>query len=118
MTAPQPSSGGFYAWVMATQSAYNERLAATIREIRSDPFVATLLLAALSFAYGVVHAAGPGHGKAVISSYVLANEQTVRRGIQLSFLASFFQALSAILLFVSSPRRRRLSSSGTLATIT
>ena len=95
----QPSSGGFYAWVMATQGAYNERLATTIREIRSDPIVATLLLAALSFAYGIVHAAGPGHGKAVISSYVLANEQTVRRGIALSFLASLFQALSAILLF-------------------
>jgi nickel/cobalt transporter (NicO) family protein len=42
--------------------------------------------------------AGPGHGKAIISSYVLANRQTMRRGIGLSFLAAFFQACSAILL--------------------
>ncbi len=84
---------------MATQAAYNKRLADTIREIRSEPVVATLLLAALSFAYGIVHAAGPGHGKAVISSYVLANHETARRGIQLAFLSSLFQALSALLLF-------------------
>ena len=90
----------FYAWVMAKQGDYNQRLAQTIREIRTgNPVVATLLLAFLSFAYGILHAAGPGHGKAVISSYVLANEQTVRRGIALSFLASLFQALSALLLF-------------------
>ena len=37
-------------------------------------------LAALSFLYGVVHAVGPGHGKTIISSYVVANEETVRRG--------------------------------------
>jgi ABC-type nickel/cobalt efflux system permease component RcnA len=55
-------------------------------------------LLGLSFVYGVLHAAGPGHGKAVISSYVLASEQTVRRGITLSFLAAMFQALSALIL--------------------
>ena len=56
------------------------------------------MLAALSFAYGVLHAAGPGHGKAVISSYVLADGRTVRRGILLAFLAALIQALSALVL--------------------
>ena len=56
------------------------------------------MLAAISFAYGVLHAAGPGHGKAVISSYVLADGQTVRRGILLSFMAALIQALSALVL--------------------
>ena len=99
VAAVRPVSGGFYAWLMAKQGDFNQRLAQTIRDIRTEPVVATLLLTALSFAYGILHAAGPGHGKAVISSYVLANEETVRRGIALSFLASLFQALSAILLF-------------------
>ena len=64
----------------------------------ADPISAALLLAAISFAYGVLHAAGPGHGKAVISSYVLADGQTVRRGILLSFMAALIQALSALVL--------------------
>jgi nickel/cobalt transporter (NicO) family protein len=87
------------AWLMAKQADINRRLAAAVRDIRTgDPWFATLVLAALSFAYGVLHAAGPGHGKAVIASYVLANEQTVRRGIALSFLAAIFQGISALLI--------------------
>ena len=56
------------------------------------------MLAALSFLYGVVHAVGPGHGKMVISSYVVANEQTVRRGVIISFIAAGLQALTAVAL--------------------
>ena len=59
---------------------------------------ATLVLCVLSFLYGVLHAVGPGHGKFVISSYALANEKTVRRGILLSFMAALIQALSAIVI--------------------
>jgi ABC-type nickel/cobalt efflux system permease component RcnA len=56
------------------------------------------MLAALSFIYGVVHAVGPGHGKTIISSYVVANEETVRRGVIISFIAAGLQALTAIAL--------------------
>ena len=55
-------------------------------------------LMGISFAYGIFHAAGPGHGKAVISSYLLANEETWRRGIVLSFASALLQALTAIVL--------------------
>jgi nickel/cobalt exporter len=96
---PQGIFARTYAWIMTKQSEINRRLAAAVRDIRTgDPWFATLVLAGLSFAYGVLHAAGPGHGKAVISSYVLANEQTVRRGIALSFLAAAFQGLSALIV--------------------
>ena len=57
-----------------------------------------VVLAALSFIYGVVHAVGPGHGKMVISSYVVANEETVRRGVVISFIAAALQALTAVAL--------------------
>ena len=53
---------------------------------------------ALSFLYGVVHAVGPGHGKTIISSYVVANEETVRRGVLISFIAAGLQALTAVVL--------------------
>ena len=96
--AAEPPSG-FFAWIMTKQSEINRQLASAVRDIKTgSPLFATLVLAGLSFAYGVLHAAGPGHGKAVIASYVLANEQTVRRGIALSFLAALFQGLSALII--------------------
>ncbi len=87
-----------WAWVLQTQQRLNRDLVAAVRGMKTDPVGAAFLLAWLSFGYGVLHAAGPGHGKAVISAYVLANERTVKRGIFLSFLAAFFQALSALII--------------------
>ena len=87
------------SWLLEKQAQLNRELATAVRCLKSaDPFSATLTLAFLSFAYGVLHAAGPGHGKAVISSYVLADGRTVRRGILLAFLAALIQALSALVL--------------------
>ena len=56
------------------------------------------MLFGLSFAYGVFHAAGPGHGKAVISSYVVANRETWWRGVVLSFASAMVQAAVAVAL--------------------
>ena len=41
---------------------------------------------------------GPGHGKTIISSYVVANEETVRRGVMISFIAAGMQAFTAVAL--------------------
>jgi ABC-type nickel/cobalt efflux system permease component RcnA len=50
----------------------------------------------LSFGYGVYHAAGPGHGKAVISDWLLATENQLKRGIAIAFMSAIVQALTAI----------------------
>jgi len=55
-----------------------------------------LWLIGLSLVYGILHAAGPGHGKAVISSYLIADEASLKRGVILSFFSSLLQAVSAI----------------------
>ena len=90
---------GFWNWVQATQANLHRQLAGAVRKLKAERGLpAAWLLIGLSFAYGVIHAVGPGHGKAVISSYVLANERTMRRGIVLSFLASAVQAISAIVI--------------------
>ena len=59
---------------------------------------AAFILIGLAFFYGVFHAVGPGHGKIVISSYLVAHESVIRRGILLAFLSSFGQGISAIVL--------------------
>jgi nickel/cobalt exporter len=93
--APEPQVGGFVGWLLAKQSEFYREMSATIRAAKSDgSAVWTLLL--ISFAYGIFHAAGPGHGKAVISSYLVANQETAWRGIVLSFASALMQALVAV----------------------
>ena len=55
-------------------------------------------LVGLGLAYGVFHAAGPGHGKAVLASYMLANERSLKRGAVMALMAALLQALVAIAL--------------------
>lgn len=91
--------GGVVSWVAQTQQKLQRELATAVKRLKQGNAVgAALFLVGLSFVYGIVHAAGPGHGKAIISSYVLANEETVRRGILISFLAAGLQGLTAVLL--------------------
>lgn len=91
--------GGVLSWVAQTQQKMQRMLAAAVKRLKQgNALGAGLFLAGLSFAYGIVHAAGPGHGKAIISSYVIANEETVRRGVLISFLAAGFQGLTAVAL--------------------
>ncbi len=89
----------FWVWVQTTQQKLHNDLRVAVGRIKSEGGLSTgFALILISFIYGVVHAAGPGHGKAVISSYVLANERIVRRGILLAFAAAVVQAISAIIL--------------------
>ncbi|HSL80390.1 MAG TPA: nickel/cobalt transporter [Pseudolabrys sp.] len=87
--------GGFTGWILAKQAEFYRMLSGLIRAAKADGSAAYTLLG-ISFLYGVFHAAGPGHGKAVISSYLVANNETWRRGIVLSFASAILQALSAI----------------------
>jgi ABC-type nickel/cobalt efflux system permease component RcnA len=93
--APDAQLGGIVGWLLAKQSEFYREMSSTIRAAKSDGSAVWTLLA-ISFAYGVFHAAGPGHGKAVISSYLVANEETAKRGIALSFASALMQALVAV----------------------
>jgi nickel/cobalt exporter len=95
--APGPF-GRVFAWVFDKQQSLQRTLAMSVKSLQTDPLGGALTLALLSFVYGVLHAVGPGHGKTIISSYVVANEETVRRGVIISFIAAGLQALSAVLL--------------------
>ncbi|ASY57663.1 nickel/cobalt transporter [Sinorhizobium sp. CCBAU 05631] len=89
--------GGFFAWVNMEQQSFYRLLTGALKGMRENPWQLWSLIG-LSFAYGVFHAAGPGHGKAVISSYMIANETELKRGVLLSFLSSILQGVVAILL--------------------
>ncbi len=93
----EPQVGGIVGWLLAKQSEFYREISSAIRAAKSDGSAVWTLLA-ISFAYGIFHAAGPGHGKAVISSYLVANQETARRGIVLSFASALLQALVAVVI--------------------
>ena len=98
---PRPSAdpqvGGIVGWLLSKQSEFYREMSSTIRAAKSDGSAVWTLLV-ISFAYGIFHAAGPGHGKAVISSYLVANQETARRGIVLSFASALMQSLVAVMI--------------------
>jgi nickel/cobalt exporter len=95
-TAPVPATG-IVGWLFAKQAEFYRQFSGLIRASKADGTAAWSLMG-LSFLYGIFHAAGPGHGKAVISSYLVANEETWRRGVVLSFLSAIMQAIVAVVV--------------------
>ncbi len=87
--------GGFFAWVAMWQAEFYHALTAGLMQVKQSGH-AFLLLAGVSFLYGVFHAVGPGHGKAVITSYLLVSRQTVKRGVTIALAAALMQGLVAI----------------------
>ena len=85
------------AWILQTQRDLHRRLTTVLHELDETPTARTAAaLIIASFLYGIFHAAGPGHGKAVISTYLLTHRQSLGRGIWLSTAASLMQGVTAI----------------------
>jgi nickel/cobalt exporter len=86
-------------WIQARQRAFYSKMSGALTRMkRESAWTAAWTLMLLSFVYGVLHAAGPGHGKAVVSAWLLANERQLRRGVLISFMAAALQAMTAIVL--------------------
>ena len=92
---PPVPMGGIVGWLFAKQGEFYRQFTGLIRATKADGSAAWSLLG-VSFLYGIFHAAGPGHGKAVISSYLVANEETWVRGVVLSFASALLQAAVAV----------------------
>ncbi len=95
---PHPARAtGLVGWLLGQQAFFYQALAGMLRAAKANGSAYWGLIG-VSFIYGIFHAAGPGHGKAVISSYLLANEETWRRGVVLSFASAALQSFSAIII--------------------
>ncbi|MEQ8320400.1 MAG: nickel/cobalt transporter [Rhodospirillales bacterium] len=87
-------------WVFTQQRKFHRELTSRLREMAEGgsnwKFVWPLIAA--SFLYGIFHAAGPGHGKAVVSGYLLSHRQTVHRGIAIAVAGAFLQGVVAVVI--------------------
>ncbi|MDB2325240.1 nickel/cobalt transporter, partial [Alphaproteobacteria bacterium] len=84
--------------VQSLQRDLQQSLSEAMRRVELDGFRASLMLIALSFGYGVFHAVGPGHGKIIITTYLLSHESQLRRGVILAFASSLVQGATAIII--------------------
>jgi len=87
------------AKITMIQKTFRDWMSEYAREIsEAKSFRAAAWFLLLCFGYGVVHAAGPGHGKILISTYFIGNGGTVKQALFFGNLFSFTHVGSALAL--------------------
>lgn len=88
-------------WLRDGRLSLQHRLSDAMAGARGGLDIAGALGAlAIGFGYGVLHAVGPGHGKAVVSTYVLGAERRVVRAVGLAVASALTQGLVAVILIL------------------
>ncbi|WP_138464231.1 nickel/cobalt transporter [Poseidonocella sp. HB161398] len=99
--ATGPQAAALFHWASMQQRAVQEAMAGSLRAIRGGDPLALAGLCALCFAYGFLHAVGPGHGKVILGGTALAGGVPLRRMLAIGTAASLGQSVTAILLMTA-----------------
>ena len=91
--------GGSAGPIVEFQRRLNAEIADSMRAIGQGGSLPSFLLAlAFAFAYGAIHAFGPGHGKLVIVSYFLGREVRVMRGVAMAAQIAVVHVIAAVVI--------------------
>lgn len=97
-------------WAAQQQRVFQNAMASSLRAIQSGDGLALWSLCSLTFAYGIVHAIGPGHGKVLLGGAAISSQSTLRRMTILTLASSLGQSLTAIIIVVGGTTLLSLSS--------
>jgi ABC-type nickel/cobalt efflux system permease component RcnA len=99
---PPAYTSKFFTKLVVLQQRLNQELARLTKELKTSGQKKALIpLILISFIYGIIHAAGPGHGKTISFSYFLSRRAPVKKGIVLGNLISFLHAFSGVVIVLS-----------------
>ena len=117
-TAP-PFKNPFFVKLILWQHQLKQKMSELIREARTTGNIKPLMfLMVLSFTYGAVHAAGPGHGKFVAMSYILSRKASIIGGLLFGTFIAFFHGFSGAVGVLGLRYIIQKSVSETLGTVT
>jgi ABC-type nickel/cobalt efflux system permease component RcnA len=87
------------AKIAVWQQKLNTKLTEQVRRLKTDRSWGALWpLIVMAFFHGIVHAAGPGHGKVVVFSYFMSRRSSIKKGFLLGNLISFCHAVSGVII--------------------
>lgn len=90
--------GEFIYEINSYQKILNTNIASSFRQIDELGIYGSLIIVGIAFVYGVVHAVGPGHGKAVVASYFLSHGKKLYSAFKIGYLVAVVHALSALIV--------------------
>ncbi len=83
---------------MGWQYQLNSYISSTIRSLNDENSITiSLLVLAIAFIYGVVHAVGPGHGKALVALYFTSNKSDYKKAFRMGYMIAIIHAVSALI---------------------
>lgn len=84
--------------IVMIQYQLNSFISSTIRNINDENILSTsILILSISFLYGLIHAAGPGHGKALVALYFTSNKSDYKKAFKMGYMISITHAISALI---------------------
>ncbi|MCW7755054.1 hypothetical protein OOT00_13765 [Desulfobotulus sp. H1] len=85
--------------ILVWQVQLRQKAGGYARQIRENPWgKAFWSYMGLAFAYGVVHALGPGHGKVFVSTWFLSRRGSLTQAMAMGGLMGFLHVFSALVL--------------------
>ncbi len=98
-SAPLRGTSPFFAKFLSLQRELRQKMTGYARQIQENPFgTATWQLMVFSLFYGIIHAAGPGHGKSIVCSYFLSRRGTVRQALMFGNMITATHIFSATVI--------------------